>query len=74
MPYLLKKDSRILSDIEHALSYYDEISLELGEKLEWELLRALNKIENQPTHYFNLTHKFRRINLKKFPYKWIYVV
>ncbi len=32
MPYLLKKDSRILSDIEDALSYYDAISWELGER------------------------------------------
>ena len=74
MPYLLKKDSRIISDIEDALSYYDTISLELGERFESELIHALAKIENHPHHYFNLSQKFRRINLKSFPYKLIYIV
>jgi len=74
MPYLLKKDSRIISDIEEALSYYDAISFELGERFELELINALNKIEDHPTHYFNLNKKIRRINLKNFPYKLVYVV
>lgn len=45
MPYLLKKDKRILSDIDEALSYYDSISHELSERFESELFYALNKIE-----------------------------
>lgn len=71
MSYLLKKDSRILSDIEEALSYYDAISLELEEKFESTLIHAINKIENHPHHYFNLNQKLRRINLQSFPYKLI---
>ena len=74
MPYLLKKDSRILSDIEEALAYYDAISLELGERFESELIGALTRIENYPHHYFNLNQKFRRVSLQSFPYKLIYAV
>ena len=74
MDYLLKKDDRIINDIEEALSYYDDISLELGKHFETELLFTLNKIENHPHHYFNLNQKFRRINLQRFPYKLVYVI
>ena len=74
MPYLLKKDKRILSDIEKALSYYDAISLDLGERFESELIDALTKIEIHPQHYFNLNEKFRRISLQNFPYKLIYKI
>ena len=74
MPYLLKKDSRILTDIEEALSYYDTISVELGERFESELILALSKIENHPYHYFNLDQNIRRINLQSFPYKLVYVI
>jgi hypothetical protein len=74
MPYLLKKDNRILSDIEKALSYYDAISFELGERFESELIDALNKIETHPQHYFNLNEKFRRINMLSFPYKLVYKI
>lgn len=74
MPYLLKKDSRILTDIEEALSYYDAISFELGERFESELILALNKIEKYPYHYFNMNQNFRRVNLQNFPYKLVYVI
>ncbi len=74
MPYLLKTDSRILSDIEEAHFYYHAIAPELWERFESELIHALNKIEAHPHHYFNLDQKFRRINLQSFPYKLIYVV
>lgn len=67
MPYLLKKDSRIISDIEDALSYYDAISLELGERFESELIQALFKIENHPHHYFNSRSKIQADQLKKLP-------
>lgn len=66
MPYLLRKDKRILTDIEEALSYYDAISFELGERFELELIPALNKIENSPFHYFNLNQNFRRLTFKIF--------
>jgi hypothetical protein len=74
MPYHLKKDSRILSDIEDALSYYDAISPELGERFEEAFIQALDKIENNPLHYFSYNEKLRRINLVNFPYKLIYIV
>lgn len=74
MPYLLKKDSRILSDIEEAVSFYDAISLELGEKFEESLFFAITKIEKHPHHYFNLYQKFRRVNLPNFPNMLIYIV
>lgn len=72
MAYLVKNDSRVISDIEEALSYYDDISIELGKKFESELFIALNKIENHPQHYFNLDQKLRRVNLVSFPYKLVY--
>ncbi len=74
MPYQLKKDSRILVDILEAVSYYDAISLALGEKFEESLLLAINKIEKYPHHYFNLLQKFRRVNIQNFPYMLIYIV
>ena len=74
MAYLLKKDKRIIADIEEALSYYDAISSELGEKFESALLNALSKIEKHPHYYFNINQKFRRINLENFPYKLLYVL
>jgi hypothetical protein len=74
MAYHLKKDNRIIPDIEEALSYYDSISFELGEKFESELIIALNKIENNPHHYFNLNQTLRRTNLQNFPYKLVYLI
>jgi hypothetical protein len=45
MSYQVKKDSRILSDIEEALSYYDAISPELGESLKQRWFRHWTKLK-----------------------------
>jgi hypothetical protein len=38
------------------------------------MVQALDKIENNPLHYFSYDKKLRRINLANFPYKFIYTV
>jgi mRNA-degrading endonuclease RelE of RelBE toxin-antitoxin system len=74
MHYLIKRDRRILFDIEQARNYYDEISPGLVRKFEIELFRVFKKLEQNPHHHFKLSTTLRRANLKIFPYRLLYTI
>lgn len=59
-------------DTKQALTYYKGVSPEISERFSRILLETLTKVQLQPENYFNLSKKYRRIRLVKFPYQIIY--
>jgi toxin ParE1/3/4 len=54
--------------------YYKEINLNLGYDFRREVTETVQIIQNSPAHYHPVSSKsrFRRANLKRFPYHLVY--
>jgi plasmid stabilization system protein ParE len=78
MAYDLVISIRAEQDTKHAIYYYDQINLKLGERFFIELLEAYQKISETPQYYSfistNRKTKIRDIKLPSFPYVVIFRV
>lgn len=63
-----------LIDLDDAVNWYDEIHPELGKDLVVKFQQALNEIEEKPLLSQQLNEGFRKVNLKRFPYKLIFKI
>lgn len=69
----LIKYSSVDDEIVAVSAYYFYISHEICLKFEYEVNRALDKLEENPSAFFNISIKpYRRIVIKGFPYALIY--
>ncbi len=75
MLYEVIKYNIVDDEIEKAILYYESVSYELGLRFETEIEKALDNLETNATHYFNLEDKrHRRIIIEGFPYAFIYSI
>ncbi|MEM9481790.1 MAG: type II toxin-antitoxin system RelE/ParE family toxin [Verrucomicrobiota bacterium] len=65
---------RVRSDIREALEYYDTRSDSAGDRLFAEVEKALDSIELNPDRYHFSTEYYRRCNLIKFPYHFLFEI
>lgn len=54
MLYEVIKYNIVDDEIEKAILYYESVSYELGLRFETEIEKALDNLETNATHYFNL--------------------
>jgi hypothetical protein len=59
-------------DISEALRRYDSVSSRLGEEFKAELHGQITVAAKSPGRFHQLKPGFRRVNLKRFPYHFIY--
>lgn len=59
-------------DILEALKYYDEISPILGDEFKKELQHFVALAVTNPGRFHLVSAKFRRANLRRFPYHFLY--
>ena len=59
-------------DVNEILQRYDEISPSLGDEFFQELLAATEKAADNPRHFHPYSEEYRRANLKRFPYHFLY--
>jgi toxin ParE1/3/4 len=64
----------VLKDFEDAFLYYEEISPALSTNFARMFYLAIDKLQQNPQHYFNLSKKLRRVTLGKFPYLLVYKI
>lgn len=75
MVYRVVIYSIVYDEIIAAIQHYESINLNLGQRFESTIQKALDKLENHPQHYFNLEDgKHRRIPIDGFPYAFIYCI
>ncbi|NJK93179.1 MAG: type II toxin-antitoxin system RelE/ParE family toxin [Blastochloris sp.] len=65
---------QVEKDLEAARDWYDKIDTELGDSFLDELAKAIALLENDPERKGLYYRKFRRILLKRFPYKLFYQI
>lgn len=63
-----------LTDLDDAVEWYSKIQPELGKDLVLKFNEALTEIEQKPLLSQNLNENFRKINLKRFPYKLVFKI
>lgn len=67
--------SIVYEEIVDAILHYESIYQKLGQRFEAAIQKALDNLENNPQHYFNLEDKkHRRITIEGFPYAFIYCI
>ena len=59
-------------DVAEALRFYDGVSQRLGDEFKAELRRMTALATAQPGRFHFVKRGFRRANLKRFPYHFIY--
>ena len=59
-------------DIAEALKYYDEVSPIVGDEFKKELRHFIKLAAAHPRRFHPVSPKFRRANLKRFPYHFLY--
>jgi|GEM_PF-1693325 len=75
MLYNVLKYNVVDDEIEEVIKYYESISVELGLKVEKEIIATLNKLTTKASHYFYLSNKIhRRIVVNGFPYIFAYSI
>lgn len=75
MLYDVLKYNIVDDEIEDVILYYESISYQLGLRFESAIEEALDNLETNPEHYFNLQDKkHRRITIEGFPYALIYSI
>jgi len=62
----------VQQDVADALRRYDAVSQKLGEEFKAELRRLIAAAAEQPGRFHFAKPGFRRANLKRFPYHFIY--
>ena len=60
------------AEVAEALKRYDAVSQHLGEEFNTELRRVIGLAAAKPGRFHVLKPGFRRANLKRFPYHFIY--
>jgi plasmid stabilization system protein ParE len=63
---------QVEADVADALKRYDDISPILGEEFKAELRRLVTLAATRPGRFHFVKSKFRRANLRKFPYHFLY--
>jgi len=63
-----------LIDIDEAVGWYESELKGLGNRFLQKLDEAFNKLQKNPQHYSKIYDPVRRILLRKFPYKILYLV
>ncbi|SMC43812.1 type II toxin-antitoxin system RelE/ParE family toxin [Moheibacter sediminis] len=63
-----------LQDLDDAVNWYNEIQPELGKDLVLKFQQALIEIEEKPLLSQKLNQGFRKVNLKRFPYKLVFKI
>ncbi len=67
MLYEVLKYDIVDDEIEDVILYYENISYQLGHRFENAIQEALDNLETNPEHYFNLEdNKHRRITIEGF--------
>jgi hypothetical protein len=61
-------------DVYGILDFYDALSTELGDAFYTELIDAVTEATNLPARFRKVTNRFRRANLKRFPYNFLFEV
>lgn len=74
MAYKVHLRKQALESLWEAMSWYNEQRPGLGHELQQEFFDHLLKLQNQPTQYPLVFDRFRRILLKRFPYKIVYSI
>ena len=59
-------------DVAKAFQRYDVVSQKLGEEFKAELQRTIALAANHPGRFHSIKSGFRRANLKRFPYHFLY--
>jgi len=59
-------------DVYGILDYYDALSPELGDAFYDELMEAVTNASLFPIRFRKVTNRFRRCNLKRFPYHFLF--
>jgi hypothetical protein len=74
MAYSVHLRQQALESLWEAMSWYNDQSPGLGHELQREFFDHLKKLQNQPAQYPLVFDRFRRILLKRFPYKVVYAI
>ncbi|MEH1859127.1 MAG: type II toxin-antitoxin system RelE/ParE family toxin [Nostoc sp.] len=72
MAYDFHPDAK--QELDNAVAYYDNISREMGDAFVTEVERALNRIEQFPQAWTQLSKNTRRCRIASFPYGIIYAI
>ena len=68
--YTIQYDDGFWQDIKNVINWYDAISPDIGERFLEEFWFAESRIAHNPNAFSKVTHSgFRRVLLKKSPYK-----
>ena len=62
----------VFLELEDAVDWYSKISPELSKDIVEKYIDALNEVQNKPLLNPEMKGKYRKVNLKRFPYKLIY--
>ena len=74
MSYSLTVRKEAELDINSAFEYYENQRLGLGHDFLLCVEESLSKIERNPSHYKIIYKKLRRISVRRFPYRILYLV
>ncbi len=74
MSYLLTVRKEAELDIDSAFEYYEMQRVGLGYDFLLCIEECLSKIERNPTHYRMIYKELRRIVVRRFPYRILYLV
>lgn len=75
MAYDVFKYGIVDDEIEEAIIYYKNISLQLGLRFENEIFKSFDALATNPDYYFNLNNKKQRsISIKGSPHAFIYCI
>jgi plasmid stabilization system protein ParE len=62
----------VADDVAEALQRYDLVSQRLGEEFKQELRQVIALAATNPGRFHPVNSRFRRANLKRFPYHFLY--
>ena len=74
MAYNIVLKKRALENLWEAMDYYEKQSSGLEKRLMNEFFNRLNDLREHPERYGPIYKHFRRIPLKKFPYKIVFAI
>ena len=74
MNYSLTVRKEAELDINTAFEYYENQRVGLGQDFLLCIEECLSKIERNPKHYKNIYKELRRIAVRRFPYRILYLV
>lgn len=72
MAFEVKFHPKALAELDEAINWYEKISFELAKDLFIKYQNSLARLKNNPKHFQELRRGYRKVSLKRFPYKIVF--